>query len=96
MNLIDFQLIRLTNEHEFKYFDCNDKDLNDFFLNDSKDFLNSLIAVTYIIESDKDTVAFLVYLTIEFLPKILKVIENGDYLGRKPFLHPKDLEAIRQ
>jgi len=58
MNLGDFQLIRLTDEHEFKYFDCNDKDLNDFFLNDSKDFLNSLIAVTYIIESDKDTVAF--------------------------------------
>ena len=58
MNLSDFQLIRLTPEHEFKPFDCNDQDLNEFFLNDSKDFLSSLIAVTYILESDRSTVAF--------------------------------------
>ena len=58
MNLSDFQLIRLTNEYEFKPFDCKDQDLNEFLLNDSKDFLNSLIAVTYILESGKDIVAF--------------------------------------
>lgn len=58
MDFTGFQLIRLTIEHEFKPFDCQDKDLNDFLLNDSKDFLNSLIAVTYILESDTETVAF--------------------------------------
>lgn len=58
MDFKDFKLIRLTNGHKFKPFDCKDDDLNDFLLNDSKDFLISLIAVTYILESDMHTVAF--------------------------------------
>ncbi|NIJ54778.1 hypothetical protein FHS68_003965 [Dyadobacter arcticus] len=29
-------LTRLTDDYDFKYFDCGDEDLNDFFLNESK------------------------------------------------------------
>jgi hypothetical protein len=53
MNFSDFKLIRLTAGHQFKPFDCNDNDLNDFLLNEAKDFLKSLIAVTYILESER-------------------------------------------
>ena len=42
----------------FKPFDCEDEDLNDFLLNNSKKFLIALLAVTYLIESDHETVAF--------------------------------------
>jgi len=58
MNIVDFELIRLTKDHEFKSFDCKDKDLNEFLLNDSKNFLVDLVAVTYLLESDNDIVAF--------------------------------------
>jgi len=58
MDFSEFKLIRLTNEHEFKKFDCADDDLNDFLLNNSKLFLKDLLAVTYILESDSHTVAF--------------------------------------
>lgn len=60
MNLSDFRLIRLTQEYEIKPFDCGDSDLNDFLFNDSKNYQKELLAVTYIIESDLETVAFLV------------------------------------
>lgn len=58
MNLEDFKLIRLTPDCEFKSFDCEDKDLNDFLLSNSKKYLSELIAVTYLLESDTNTVAF--------------------------------------
>lgn len=51
-------LIRLSPETIIKPFDCEDADLNDFFLNESKHYLTELLAVTYIIENDKDTIAF--------------------------------------
>jgi ribosomal protein S18 acetylase RimI-like enzyme len=52
------RLIRLTPDHAIKYFDCEDQDLNDFLLNESKNFANQLQAVTYILENDKETIAF--------------------------------------
>lgn len=52
------RLVRLTEEHVFKPFDCGVKDLNDFLLLDSKDYLRRLVSVTYIIETDDRTVAF--------------------------------------
>lgn len=50
--------VRLTNEHEIKPFDCGDEDLNDFLLNSAKDYSEQLLAVTNIIESETETVAF--------------------------------------
>lgn len=52
------RLIRLTPDHEIKTFDCRDGDLNDFFLNNSKNYLKDLITVTYIIENDQHTIGF--------------------------------------
>ena len=52
------RLIRLTQEHEIKPFDCGDEDLNDFLLNSSKQYLEQLLAVTYIFEDDKNSLAF--------------------------------------
>jgi GNAT superfamily N-acetyltransferase len=51
-------LIRLTPDYQFKVFDCGDADLNDFLINDSKSYLNKLLAVTYIIENETEIVAF--------------------------------------
>lgn len=51
-------LIRLTQDYEFKYFDCGDTDLNDFLRNDSKSYARKLLAVTYILENDTEIIAF--------------------------------------
>lgn len=57
-NLEKCSLIRLNNEYDLKSFDCDDSDLNDFYLNDCKNYQNQLLAVTYILELGEDTVAF--------------------------------------
>ena len=49
---------RINSEHVFKPFDCGNQDLNDFLLNDSKMYLENLLAVTYVFETDEDTVAY--------------------------------------
>ena len=51
-------LIRLTVVHQIKPFDCGDPDLNEFLVNDSKSYLEKLLAVTYILENDTSTIAF--------------------------------------
>jgi len=51
-------LIRLTQDHQFKSFNCGDSDLNDFLVNDSKSYLRKLLAVTYILENQEQTIAF--------------------------------------
>lgn len=58
MDLVDFQLIRLTSDHQLKPFDCTDIDLNDFFHNEAKQYQEKLLAVTYLIENETETVAF--------------------------------------
>ena len=52
------KIVRLTQEHSFKSFDCGESDLNDFLLQDAKQYLKGLLAVTYVIEDDDSTVAF--------------------------------------
>ncbi|MGR3220849.1 MAG: GNAT family N-acetyltransferase [Candidatus Anammoxibacter sp.] len=49
---------RISPGFKFKPFDCKDDDLNDFLLNDSLNYTEQLLAVTYVIESDIETVAF--------------------------------------
>jgi GNAT superfamily N-acetyltransferase len=58
MNFDNLVLKRLSANYTLKPFDCSDYDLNDFFHNDAINYTNSLLAVTYILESDHDTVAF--------------------------------------
>lgn len=51
-------LIRLTPDYQFKPFNCGDADLNDFLLNDSKSYAVKLLAVTYILETEAEIIAF--------------------------------------
>ncbi|MDR1762808.1 MAG: GNAT family N-acetyltransferase [Dysgonamonadaceae bacterium] len=39
-------------------FDCGDSDLNDFLLNDAKNYLQAMLAVTYILKDDENIVAY--------------------------------------
>ena len=52
------KIVRLTQEHTFKPFDCGEDDLNDVLLQDAKQYAKGLLAVTYVIEDDDMTVAF--------------------------------------
>lgn len=52
------RFIRLAEDHEFKPFDCEDSDLNEFLLEDSKAYLQEHLAVVYLVENDQDTIAF--------------------------------------
>ena len=52
------KVVRLTQDYILKDFDCGNKDLNDFLLYDSKRYLESRLAVTYIIECDKNIAGF--------------------------------------
>ena len=54
----EIKLIRLTSEHKIKPFDCGDDDLNDFLLNSAKNYSEQLFAVTNILETETETVAF--------------------------------------
>lgn len=54
----DTHLLRLSLDFHLKTFDCGDSDLNDFLLSDAKRYNKALLAVTYIIENDSETVAF--------------------------------------
>lgn len=50
--------VRLNNDTEIKPFESGDEDLNDFLLNEAKDYLASLLSVTYTLQNDTDTVAY--------------------------------------
>ena len=52
------KLIRLSLDSQIKSFDCGDSDLNEFLVNDSKKFILNLLAVTYVIEDNENTIAF--------------------------------------
>lgn len=54
----EFILKRLEPTSERKPFDCGDSDLNEFFFVDSKGHSKQLLAVTYALESEGDTVAY--------------------------------------
>ncbi len=58
MDLSSFRLIRLSDDHNILPFDCGDTDLSDFIINDSKDYLKKLLAVTYLLEHGGITAAF--------------------------------------
>ena len=52
------KVVRLTQDHIFKPFDCGEEDLNEFLIHDAKLYAKGLLAVTYIIEDEDKTVAF--------------------------------------
>lgn len=50
MDIDELQIVRLTQDYNLKEFDCGDPDLNEFLLNDAKDYQKGLIAVTYLVK----------------------------------------------
>lgn len=57
-----FKLIRLKSDTNILPFDCGNPDLNGFLFDDAKDYVNQLLATTFIIQSDTETVAYFNYL----------------------------------
>ncbi|MFM9908696.1 MAG: GNAT family N-acetyltransferase [Chitinophagaceae bacterium] len=58
MDFSSLSFIRLAKDHPLKDFDCGDADLTDFFHNDCKNYLSALLAVTYVIQNEDETIAF--------------------------------------
>lgn len=52
------KLVRLTEDYPLNSFDCGDEDLNDFLLNDSKEFQKKQIAYTCILEDNGKILAY--------------------------------------
>ncbi|MDR1342809.1 MAG: GNAT family N-acetyltransferase [Prevotellaceae bacterium] len=51
-------MIRLEESTVIKPFESEDKDLNDFLLNDAKNYLKSMLAVTYIYQTETEIVSY--------------------------------------
>ena len=51
-------LVRLSESHSIKPFDCGDPDLNQFLFDDSIPHLQQLLAVTYLFETKYETIAY--------------------------------------
>ena len=52
------QFVRLSVDYQIKSFDCQDADLNEFLLKDATKYLQQLLAVSYVIEDEINTIAF--------------------------------------
>ncbi len=64
-----FSFNKLENRSSPNNFDCNDHDLNDFFINDAINYHNQLMAVTYYFEDGADTVAYFSVLNDKIINK---------------------------
>jgi hypothetical protein len=51
-------IVKMGDNMEIKSFESEDKDLNNFLLNDAKNYLKSLLAVTYLLQFGDETVAY--------------------------------------
>jgi predicted GNAT family N-acyltransferase len=63
MNSVDMfnttaQAIILGNDTVIKPFDCANEELNDFLFHNAKNYTSSLLSVTYLIQTEAETVAY--------------------------------------
>jgi len=58
MDFAGLSLIKVNNNTIIKPFDCGDDDLNDFLHSKSVFYSNELLATTYLLEDENDTIAF--------------------------------------
>jgi predicted GNAT family N-acyltransferase len=56
--LWNIRLVRLEENMVIPPFESEDKDLNDFLMNDAKNYLKSLLAVTYMYQTDDEIIAY--------------------------------------
>ena len=85
MDFSSLSFIRLSDSYTLKPFDCGDADLTDFFNNDCKQYLKELLAVTYIIENNKETMAFFSVLNDKIT--IRDVDDNSNWNKLRKRLH---------
>ena len=52
------EIVRLEEDTPISSFDCGDIDLNDFLHDDAKNYLNSMLAVTYLVKVDTEIAAY--------------------------------------
>jgi len=52
------EIVRLEEDTPISSFDCGDIDLNDFLKNDAKNYLKSMLAVTYLIKVENEIAAY--------------------------------------
>ncbi len=72
-------LKRLTIDSVLKPFDCDVSDLNSFFFDDSLNYLKQLLAVTYVLEDESNTIAYFSILNDKIInrdPKTNQTISN--------------------
>jgi len=55
---LNARIVRLNNDTEIESFESGNEDLNYFLLNDAKDYLTSLLSITYTLQNDTDIVAY--------------------------------------
>ena len=60
---VEWKIVHLDENTEIKPFESADEELNDFLFNDAKNYLSSLLAVTYLIQTKDETIAFFVWQT---------------------------------
>jgi GNAT superfamily N-acetyltransferase len=53
-----FNQIRLTEDAVIKPFESADEDLNNFLLHDAKNYLKSRLAVTYVLQTEEEVIAY--------------------------------------
>ncbi len=53
-----YNFLRLNLSTPLKPFDCDHKDLNEFLFKDAKDHFKELLAVTYVLEDENETIAY--------------------------------------
>jgi len=58
LDLNNIDIIRLEEDTVLSSFDCGDMDLNEFLLNDAKNYLKAMLAVTYLVKIKNETVAY--------------------------------------
>lgn len=90
------KFIRLTIDRPLLDFDCGDEDINQFFINDSKAYLEKLLVVTYLLESSDSTV---LYFTLSN-DKITAIETDNGYWRKIKNLFPhskhrKDYPAVK-
>jgi hypothetical protein len=75
-------IVRLEEDALISSFDCGDADLNDFLHNDAKNYLRSMLAVTYLIKTDDEIVAYFC-LSYDGLTRTATLTEEEKALGNK-------------
>ena len=54
----DLSFLLLTEDHTIKPFDCEDEDLNDFLFNEATPYQKELLATTFVMENDEQTLGY--------------------------------------